>query len=102
MPILAQPNPHAKRRRPWLWVLLGGPGMVLVLLLGLVAWSWDHPRRLGLGGERGVSLYRSAGIDSFSDASSASWNRDGQVFCSIPIPSWLGGGYYGVLFRWID
>jgi hypothetical protein len=37
MPILTQPDPHPKRRRPWLWVLVAVP-MVLMLLGGLVAW----------------------------------------------------------------
>ena len=43
MPILTQPTTPPAYRRPWLWVLLGVPGVVLVLLVSLVAWSWDHP-----------------------------------------------------------
>jgi hypothetical protein len=42
MPILAQPNPHPKRRCPWLWGLLGGPGIVFLLVTGVMAWSWNH------------------------------------------------------------
>jgi hypothetical protein len=43
MPILAQNDSHPKRRRPRLWVLLAVPGLVVLLLVGLVAWSWDRP-----------------------------------------------------------
>jgi hypothetical protein len=39
MPILTQPTFPSQRRRPWLRALLGVPGAVCLLLVGLVAWS---------------------------------------------------------------
>jgi hypothetical protein len=43
MPILTQPASRSPRRRPWLWVVLVVPGVLFLLLVGLVAWSWNEP-----------------------------------------------------------
>lgn len=43
MPLLTQPASPSPRRRPWLWVGLGVPGAVFLLLVGLATTSWDRP-----------------------------------------------------------
>lgn len=47
MPLLTQPTSPSHRPRPRLWVLLGMPGLVFLLLagllVGLLVQSWDHP-----------------------------------------------------------
>jgi hypothetical protein len=54
MPILTQPIPASQRCRPWLWVVSGVSGVVLVLLVGLLAWSWERPVSLRLGRKEAV------------------------------------------------
>lgn len=49
MPILTQPVSRSPRRRPWLWVLLAVPGLVFLLMAGLVGWSWFRPVKLAYG-----------------------------------------------------
>jgi hypothetical protein len=39
MPILTQPTPPSQRRRPWLWMLLGVSGVVVLMLVALGAES---------------------------------------------------------------
>ena len=56
MPLLTQPDPHTKRRRPWLWALLGMLGAVLALLVGLFGWSWFRPVELRFL-DHGVMFY---------------------------------------------
>jgi hypothetical protein len=47
MPIITEPN--GKRRRTGLLALLAIPGVILLLLAGLVAWSWGQPVHLDIG-----------------------------------------------------
>ena len=54
MPLLTQPA-SLSQRRPWLWLLLSVPGALVVLLIGLVAWSFSEPITLEAGGH-GVGL----------------------------------------------
>jgi hypothetical protein len=103
MPILTQPDPHPKRRRPWLWVLLGVPGVVLALLVGLVAWSWEKPVLLGNVG-RGISFSRTsqelAPFSSHSAAGYAWLHQPGFGWCAIKLPGGPKSGWYGVFWYW--
>jgi hypothetical protein len=58
MPLLTATDPPRKHRAPaWLWALLAVPGIILVLLVGLVAWTWDHPVSFRVG-DRWVRMWR--------------------------------------------
>jgi hypothetical protein len=85
MPILTQPTPASQRRRPWLWVVLGLPGMVLALLVGLVAWSWDHPITFAAG-KTTIGLGRT--LYEVSRPYAPGWDRRREPLnvLAVPVP----------------
>jgi hypothetical protein len=99
MPILTQPTP-ASQRRPWLWVVFGVPGVVLALLVGLVAWSWGRPVKIGVG-RRFIAL-------DHSGTASGSGVRTVRAFLRRPsawvrtlrLPEIAGGGSYQIIVDW--
>jgi hypothetical protein len=104
MPILTQPDPHPKRHRLRLWVLLGVPGVILALLAGLVAWSWMQERVVTVGSHR----FWYGRTKAFGNGRPATghtvWSRspsgdEGMLLLSIP--DYLGGGYYGVSWTYV-
>ena len=100
MPLLTQPPPPSQRRRPWLWALLGAPGVLALLII----WSLVVPVRLETH-----SLYllfgRFLSQSHFPNRSyvTADW-RKGQ-FNIDPLPRWGKREYelpdkYVVQWRW--
>ena len=59
MPLLIQPASPSQHRRPWTYVLMGVPGVALLLLAGSMAWGWFSPIYLDLGQGKGVRIERS-------------------------------------------
>jgi hypothetical protein len=84
MPILIQPTPASQRRRPWLWALLGVPGVVGLLLTGLVMWSWDHPVK-GTFGRTKISFGRAAMSQSVITTPTWDFGATGG-FVVAPVP----------------
>ena len=83
MPILTQPTSHSQRRRPWLWVFLGVPGVVSVLLMGVVVRGWFLPVELALGKVRVGFLHL-----GFISSSPSGWaprlGSEGQFVFHLP------------------
>jgi hypothetical protein len=98
MPILTQPTSHPKRRRPWLWVILGVPVVVLALLVGLVARSWFQPVSLWLP-EQQITLHRVAVAPSYGLEGNGLrhvWIAEPYSFWGyVKLPGGLKTGWYG-------
>jgi hypothetical protein len=95
MPILTQPTSASQRRRPWLWVLLGVPGGVLALLVGLVAWSFYQPVTFRFGSHQAGLGCGMKGADAFSASlAPESKPRPGLQSHLIDLPAFLGGDTY--------
>jgi hypothetical protein len=100
MPILAEPD--RKRRRTWLLALLAMPGAIFLLLAGLVAWSWDHPVHVEIGGGA-VSMSRTPLLQSFHWESGLhiTGSRSGYFAIDVPLdPSAPYGNPYVIRWGW--
>jgi hypothetical protein len=92
MPIRTQPDPHPKRRRPWLWALLSVPGVLVLLVAGLGVWGCLGYRHYTFGrhavwfgrhrGNLPTGLYPPLKVPGFGFL--------------LLIPDTLGGGNYEV------
>lgn len=89
MPLLPEASPP-KARHSWLLALLGLPGVLVLLLAGLVAWSWNQPVELSFG----QSYLRWGFRDSRRVQPGMSLGAGGYV--AVAFPDFLGGGIYAV------
>lgn len=91
-------NRSARQQRRWLLVLLVVPGMILLLLLGVVAWGWIEFRHYQFGR---LSVWYGYTRNTPKVLSVTRWKQspsrdEGDIMLSIP--DFLGGGDYEVFW----
>jgi hypothetical protein len=100
MPILTQPDPHTKRRLPWLWALLAAALTVFLSLTGFVLWSSQRPVTFQV-----VSIRVWAGV-SLPVPRRFAFYRDAFIFGShvrirtFPVLGSQQGEHYCLVWAW--
>ena len=97
MPLLTQPSPPSQRRRPWLWGLLGVPGTLALLVVGLVAWGCFTPVVLRVEG-RGLLCGYAEGAPAGPSVRVAHDSRETTLI--VPIRERGHSGAYVIQWRW--
>ena len=80
------------------WALLLVVALLLLSLVGLVSWSWNHPVRLQLG-TRWVSFYRTSTDADIRDAPGWYTNGPFGVF-AVPVPGDTGEFVSPYVVKW--
>lgn len=91
MPILCEAN--QRKRRVSVKGLLAVPGVVVLILVGVIAWTWVSPTTFNFGHASLFMGFRQDGPRGWGGLTIM--NRYQGMYV-IEIPDSLGGGVYGV------